>query len=226
MGENFIRVRNGASFTNLEQQIDGRRKILYNTIENTDPTVRVEPLKDVSFNDSSLSQVYKSRTALTILASLSFVLLFLAWTNYVSLSISTLHKRMPEVGTRKVVGAGKQDFAVQFFVESAIINLFALALSLTLVQLVKYPAEYFFHFYIVDWQTIRDEHFAIFLAVPLTGILLTGLYPVLISSRKGAIVLLKRLRGQETPWWIKFLLTFQYSSAVVLLIWVVTVIFN
>ena len=55
-----------------------------------------------------------------------------------------------------MVGAGKKDFAVQFFVESAIINLFALALSLTLVQLVKYPAEYLFHFYVVEWQTILD----------------------------------------------------------------------
>jgi putative ABC transport system permease protein len=226
MGENFIRIRDGATFTGLERQIDARRKILYNNVKDADPTVRVEPLKDLAFSHSGLSQVYKSRTALTILAVLSFVILILAWTNYISLSISTLHKRMPEVGTRKVVGAGRKDFAVQFFVESAIINLFALALSLTLVQLVKYPAEYLFHFYLVDWQTVLDEHFTIFLAVPLTGILLTGLYPVFISSRKGAIALLKRLRGVETPWWIKSLITFQYSSAIVLLIWVVAVYFQ
>jgi putative ABC transport system permease protein len=226
MGENFIRVREGVSFSNLAQQIDARREIFYDNFENADPTVKVEPLKDIAFSDASRSQVYKSRTALIILAALSFVILFLAWTNFVSLSISTLHKRMPEVGTRKVVGAGKRDFAVQFFVESAIINLFALALSLTLVQLAKNPAEYLFHFYVVEWQTIVNEHFAIFLALPLTGILLTGIYPVLISSRKGAIALLKRLRGVETPWWIKSLVTFQYSSAIVLLIWVVAVYFQ
>ncbi|HEX6893133.1 MAG TPA: ABC transporter permease [Chryseolinea sp.] len=226
MGENFIRIREGVSFANLQQQIDARRKIFYNNIENADPTVNVEPLKDIAFSDSSLGQVYKPRPALIVLAALSFVILFLAGTNYVSLSISTLHKRMPEVGTRKVVGAGRKDFAVQFFVESAIINLFALALSLTLIQLVKYPAEYLFHFYVVEWKTIIDEHFAIFLIVPLTTIVLTGLYPVVISSRKDAVVLLKRLRGSETPWWIKSLITFQYASAIVLLIWVVAVYFQ
>jgi putative ABC transport system permease protein len=225
MGENFIRIREAATLTSLERQIDAKRKILYDNLKDADPTVRVEQLKDVAFSGASRSQVYKSRTALIILAALSFVILFLAWTNYVSLSISTLHKRMPEVGTRKVVGAGKKDFAIQFFVESAIINLFAVALSLTLVQLVRYPAEYLFHFYVIEWQKILDEHLTIFMAVPLTGILLTGFYPVMISS-KDPVALLKRLRGVETPWWIKSLVTFQYSLAVVLLIWVIAVYFQ
>lgn len=226
MGENFIRVHTGASFAKLEQQINARRRILYDFGEKVDPTVRVHPLRDLSFVDVSRSQVYKSRNALIILTTLSFVILFLAWTNYVSLSISTLHKRMPEVGTRKVVGAGKKDFMIQFLVESSIINLFALALSLTLVQLLKSPAEYLFHFYVVDLQTIVDEHLITFVTIPVTGIFLTGIYPVLISSKKGAVALLKRLRVAETPLWIKSLVTFQYSSAIVLLIWVGAIYFQ
>jgi putative ABC transport system permease protein len=225
MGECFIRIRDGVKMQTLEEKIDAFKKELYPKSDG-DPTIKLEPLKDIAFSDAGLSQIYKSRSALIILATLSVIIVFLAWTNYVSLSISTLHRRMAEVGTRKVVGATRNDFAIQFLVESTIINLLALVLALTLVQLVKSPAEYLFHFYVVDFQTIINDHLVFFLTLPLTGIALTSLYPVLISSSKGAVHLLKKLRALETPWWIRFLVTFQYSSAVVLLVWIVAVYFQ
>ena len=121
---------------------------------------------------------------MNILRALSIIVLFLAWTNYVGLSITTLHKRMPEVGTRKVVGARNRDFIIQFFVQSAIINFLSLLLALTLVQLVKSPAEYFLHFYVADWKTIFSEYFIILVLIPVFGIIVTGAYPVLMSSKK------------------------------------------
>jgi putative ABC transport system permease protein len=226
MGECFVRMREGVTLTSLQKKIDDKRKVFYANVEGGDPTIYLEALKNIPFSTTGRTQSYRSRSAIIILATLSVVILFLAWTNYVSLSISTLHRRMAEVGTRKVVGARKKDFVIQFFVESTIINLLALVLSLTLVQLVKGPAEYLFNFYLVDSKIILEEHLPLFLALPLIGIVLTSLYPVLISSRKGAVLLLKRLPGMETPWWIRLLLTFQYSSAVVLLIWVVAVYFQ
>jgi putative ABC transport system permease protein len=226
MGECFIRVRDKVDLTGLQGKIDSKRKILYPGVEDGDPTIHLEPLKDIAFSDVGYSQLYKSRSALTILAALSFVILFLAWTNYVSLSISTLHRRMAEVGTRKVVGAGKKDFVIQFLVESTIINALALGLSLTVVQLLKSPAEQLFHFYLVDTRTILEDHIAFFLAMPAIGVVLTSFYPVLISSRKGPVLLSKRLPGMRTPWWIRSMITFQYASAVVLLVWVVAVYFQ
>jgi len=71
-----------------------------------------------------------------------------------------------------------------------------------------------------------DEHFFLLLSIPIVGIIVTGVYPVLITSKKGAADLLKKLRAVQMPWWIKSLVTFQYSSAVVLLIWIGTVYFQ
>ena len=62
--------------------------------------------------------------------------------------------------------------------------------------------------------------------MPLVGILITGMYPVLISSKKGSADLLKKLRTVQMPWWIKSMVTIQYASAVVLLIWIGTVYFQ
>ena len=227
MGNNYIKVREGVQLVDLERKIDAQRHKFYKTSENEDPTIFLQPLKDIVFADLAVNSfVYKSKNALLILEALAIIVLFLAWTNYISLSTTTLHRRLPEVGTRKVAGARNRDFMIQFLIEAAIINLFSLLLAFTLIQLIKSPAEYLFHFYVVDWNTITDQHLITLIAIPVLGILVTGFYPVLISSRKRPAELLKKLRAMQIPWWIKSMVTFQYASAVVLLIWIVVVHFQ
>jgi putative ABC transport system permease protein len=227
IGANYIKVAAGTRFSALEGKIDNRRRQLFDNWPNTDPTVFVQPLKEIVFTDLIDNPfIYKSKNALIILRSLAVIILFLAWINYVSLSITTLHKRLPEVGTRKVVGARGRDFMVQFLIEAMLINFFSFLLSFTIIQLVKGPVEYLFHFYIVDWKVILQQHYLSLFIIPLGGVILTGLYPVLISTRKEVTILLKRLRSVQTPWWIQSMVTFQYASAVVLLIWVGIVYFQ
>jgi putative ABC transport system permease protein len=221
LGGNYIKVNAGVRFSELQEKIDAKRRALFDSWPNTDPTAFVQPLDEIVFTDHIDNPfIYKSKNALVILQWLSVIILLLAWINYVSLSITTLHKRLPEVGTRKVVGARGRDFIMQFFFEAAIVNLSSLLLALTFVQLVKSPIEYLFHFYVADWKEIMKQHYLILSVVPLGGIVLTGIYPVIISSRKGVVELLRRLRSVETPWWIQSMVTFQYASAVVLLIWI------
>ena len=147
MGANYIKINGGEKFEDIQQKVDDQRKELYDHWENADPTISVEPLKDVAFSDTAENVfVYKSKNALLLLRAMASIILFLAWTNYLSLSISTLHKRMPEVGTRKVVGARNRDFIIQFLVESAIINFLSLLLALTLVQLLSPQSKFCFTF--------------------------------------------------------------------------------
>ena len=227
MGANYIKVNAGVQFADVEKKIDDQRKDLYTNWEGNDPTIFVQPLKDIPFRNLFENPfVYKAKNALIILRALSLIILFLAWTNYVSLAITTLHKRLPEVGTRKVVGARNRDFALQFLVESAIINFFALFVALTLIQLIRSPIEVLFHFYVADWKTILNKHFSLLLLMPLVGILTAVIFPFLISSKKGSVDLLKKLRTVQMPWWIKSMVTIQYASAVVLFIWNGTVYFQ
>ena len=227
IGANYIKVNEGVKLEDLQHKINDQRRDLYEHWANTDGSILVKSLKDIVFSDPVDNPfVYKSKNALNILLALSIIVLFLAWTNYVGLSITTLHKRMPEVGTRKVVGARNRDFIIQFFTESAIINLLSLLLAFTLVQLVKSPVEYFLHFYVADWKTIISEHFIIMVLIPVFGMIVTGMYPALMSSKKSATHLLKKLRTVQMPWWIKSMVTFQYASAVVLLIWIGAVYFQ
>ena len=93
---------------------------------------------------------------------------------------------MPEIGTRKVVGARNRDFILQFLVQSAVINFFSVLLAITIVQLVKSPVEILFHFYVADWKILFNEHYFILFLTPVSGIIVTGVYPALISSKKGS----------------------------------------
>jgi putative ABC transport system permease protein len=227
MGGNYIRVNPDVRFSELQDKIDAKRRELFDHWKNTDPTVLVQPLKDVVFTDFIDNDfVYKSKDALTILKSLSIIILFLGWINYVSLSITTLHKRLPELGTRKVVGARSRDFVIQFFVEATLVNFLSILVSFTIVQLVKAPAEYLFHFYVPDWTDIFRQYYFILLIVPLCTVALTALYPVLTSTDKGTVELLRKLRQIQTPWWIQSMVTIQYTSAVILLIWIGVVHFQ
>ena len=226
MAANYVKINQGVRFDDLQKKIDDQRKKLYHW-ENTDPTVHVEPLRNIAFSESVQNPfIYKSKNALIILSVLSLVILFLAWTNYVSLSITTLHKRMPEIGTRKVVGARNRDFILQFLVQSAVINFFSVLLAITIVQLVKSPVETLFHFYVADWKILFNEYYFILFLMPVLGIIATGAYPVLISSKKGAATLLKKVRTVQMPWWITSAVTIQYAAAVVLLIWIGAVYFQ
>ena len=227
IGATYIKVDHSDDFEDLQQKLDDHRKELYDHWENSDPHSicstaerhRLHGLRGYPF-------VYKSKNALNILRALSFIILFLAWTNYISLSITSLHKRLPEVGTRKVVGARNLDFILQFFVESAIINFFAVLFAITVIQLVKAPVEYLFHFYVADWKTMLDEHF---FSPPFNSDCRYHCHrciSFLHHVEKGPADLLKKLRAVQMPWWIKAMVTFQYASAVVLLIWIGTVYFQ
>ncbi|MEO8474680.1 MAG: ABC transporter permease [Chryseolinea sp.] len=170
--------------------------------------------------------ITKSEIFLKMLCILSFVILGLAWINYVSLSVNMLYRRFHEIGARKVIGASKSDFILQFFMESTLTNLIAIALALTIVQLAKGPAQQLFQFYVVDWASLRPQTFAIMLFTICFGIGITGLYPSLISFRKNPIELLKRLHNVHKPSWIHAVVTFQFTAAIALLIWTGAIYFQ
>jgi len=154
-GASYIKVNEGVEFGKFERTVNAQRKKFYGYCDHCEKSIFIQPLKDIVFTDLPQNPfTSKSRYVLTILQVLSFVILALAWINYASLSINTLHKRLPEMGMRKVAGAGSRDFIFQFLVEAMIINAFSFLVALTLIQLLKDPVEYFLEFYIEDWRIL------------------------------------------------------------------------
>jgi putative ABC transport system permease protein len=72
-----------------------------------------------------------------MLGAIAFLILLIAWFNYVNLSTALSVKRANEVGVRKVVGAGRGQLIAQFLTESVILNLLAFTAAIAVILLVQ-----------------------------------------------------------------------------------------
>ncbi len=72
-----------------------------------------------------------------LMGILPMIILFVACSNYVSLTISQSLKRMKETGVRKVMGAQKKQIFMQLLMESTIIMLLAVALSYVFFEIIR-----------------------------------------------------------------------------------------
>lgn len=72
---------------------------------------------------------------LFLLAAVAFIVIVVAWVNYVNLSTARALERAREVGIRKVVGSSRGQLMGQFMLEAGMINLFASLIALSILQL-------------------------------------------------------------------------------------------
>ena len=231
LGHCYIKIKEGADFNTLHHALNKNRKRLYGICEDCHEEAitafTVQSLDDILFTPlPSNAFISRSKDFLAILSTLSFIILALAWINYVSLSVNMLNKRLAEFGTRKVVGATSSDFSFQFLTEAAILNALSFLVALTFVQLLKGQAIGSFGFYIIAWESMSTETVGIIIFTAASGILLTGLYPSIISRGKKPIHLLKKLKLNTESQWIHFTVMIQYATALSLLIWIGTIYFQ
>jgi putative ABC transport system permease protein len=189
--------------------------------------LKLQPLKDIHLT-SNFQQEYEANGDLDTVNFLTVIAIFIiaiAWANYTNLSTARSLTRAKEVGMRKVAGASRSQLMAQFFLETVLINLAAMALTLVAVklflplfrQITGTPIEYMIWTQHWFWLTV--------LAMFLAGVFLSGLYPVLVlSSFQPAVVLKGKLgnaaRGMNLR---KFLVIFQFVMALGLLISTFTV---
>jgi len=99
-------------------------------------TNSLQALKDIHLNSSEYQDylAYKQGNIkyLYLLSSIALVILLLACINYMNLTTAQAISRAREVGVRRVLGAGKASIRFQFLIETVIISMAALALSVGL----------------------------------------------------------------------------------------------
>ncbi len=170
---------------------------------------------------------YKSKFLLEALAVVAFVVLGFAWINYITLSVNSLNRRLTEIGTRKSVGAKVNDFFVQFFVESLVINAISFGIAVTLIQLIGKVAEDLFGFYIPSWDEISVKTTLIILFTLGLGVIIATLCPIVLINRRKPTELFKKIRSHiKSAKLSTALVTMQYCIATVLLVWIGAVYFQ
>lgn len=154
-----------------------------------------------------------------ILSAIAILILLIACINYVTLAMMRSASRAREVGIRKVAGAHRRQIAWQFWGETQVMTLFAMALAVGLAELFL-PV-----FNALSGKTLTLSYagnigfLSLLLGIGLVTGLLAGSYPALFLARFDPTDVLKGLRTSRfRPRLTRVLLVLQYSLSIFLII--------
>ncbi|GAB3175421.1 ABC transporter permease [Telluribacter humicola] len=160
---------------------------------NSSAVYLLQPLKDIHLYSHYMEEAEPNGDGTTVylLLGVAFFIVFIAWVNYVNLATARAINRAKEVGVRKAVGSLRSQLIGQFLAESALLNGLAVALALVLVALVI-PL-----FNELSGQELtlsllgNAEFWLALMALYVTGVFFSGLYPAFVLSGFQPIAVLK-----------------------------------
>lgn len=154
-----------------------------------------------------------------IMSVVAIFILLIACINFMNLATARSGRRSKEIGLRKVMGAHKSSISIQFFIESILLSLTAVVLSVFVVWLLL---PYFNQ--LVDRQLFIDLSQSatwIFMISVTFGVgFLSGLYPAILLPTFNIIRSLKGSVKQSTgaAYFRKGLVVFQFSISTLLIV--------
>ena len=190
-------------------------------------SLAIQPLTDIHlFSDKSYeAEANGSGQIVSILLIVSAFVLIIAWVNYINLSTARALERAKEVGVKKVMGSGRGVLMTQFLLESLILNLLAIILTVTLIQGVlpwfNNLSGVTLTFNIIDEPTLQLQ----LLAILVVGTLASGLYPAFVlSGHKPLAVISGKMKDSRSGVLLrKGLVIFQFAVTMLLLIGTITI---
>ncbi|HEV8284619.1 MAG TPA: ABC transporter permease [Chitinophagaceae bacterium] len=183
--------------------------------------IHILPLRDIHLysNYNQEAEVNGNGQAVSFLFLIAFLIIGIAWINYINLATARSLERAREVGVRKVVGAIRRNLIIQFLVESLLLNLIALLLAAVIVFLL---APWFNQLTgrtgSADLST-ASKYWLLFAAMFIGGSILSGLYPAFVLSGFKPVSVLKGLFKNSAGGFLlrKGLIITQFATSVVLI---------
>lgn len=196
----YVQLRKGTDYKSFNEKLAGfsKRHFSNNRSGNGDETFYLQPLSKAHLYSDFEYEIGTTGSA-TVVWGLLIIALFIisiAWVNYINLATARAAERAKEVGMRKVMGGLRKQLMGQFMMESTIINVFGIALAIGLVFLLqpyfnkllgfKLSLSYLFTKGLNGYMILIA-----LVAIVLTGIFVSGLYPSLVLSSFKPIAVLK-----------------------------------
>jgi putative ABC transport system permease protein len=219
---NYVKISDSNS-SEFEKKINSRIDVywaeLFRHFNSVKATIKLQALRDVAFERDHDDEGYrmKSRSSLFTMAGVGITILVMAWLNYINLTISRTARRIKEVATRKVSGAGSLEFMKQFMTEAFVTNFVAAVLAITFLQLFREPAAIFLNVIIPGWNNIELFTGLFFLLMFAAGVIFTGVYPAWVTRVMTPVELFKQPARRGKGVLLSTLTTLQYSIAIMLL---------
>lgn len=202
---------------------------LGNELRRTDRMEKftLQRLSDIHLHSNLTSEIevngnYKTISALLIV---SFIIIGIAWLNYINLSTAKATERAREVGVRKLLGSNRRRLIIQFLVESAAIISIASILAVIIVFSTLPFFDQLIGRSLVISITNQISFWATVIGIMVIGTFLSGLYPAFqLSSFKPVNALKGKVLQSNSKLNIrKLLVVSQFSASALLVVATLTI---
>jgi putative ABC transport system permease protein len=154
-----------------------------------------------------------------LLSGIAFLILIIAWFNYVNLSTAGALKRAKEVGIRKVTGATKGQLIRQFLGESAVLNILAFFIALTFITALQHPYSMLINKEMSLAIMFESDFWLVAVSLLVMGTLASGAYTAFVLASFNPSKVLKGVFSKsKTGIFVrKSLVIFQFSISLILI---------
>ncbi|MEO1053015.1 MAG: ABC transporter permease [Bacteroidota bacterium] len=160
---------------------------------------RLQPLSDIHLHSKLQHEASAngSESNVYFMLIMGILVLLMVYFNYINLLTAKSIDRAREIGVRKTIGASHLRLFKQFTLESLIVNLIALMLAFTLVQLcyAYFSDEFGGAFLASPWQ--NSSLWLWFILMILILIPTSNFYPALVMTRFNPVEVLKNNVGNK-----------------------------
>ncbi|MGW8317412.1 MAG: ABC transporter permease, partial [Bacteroidales bacterium] len=152
---------------------------------NTEVKFHLQPLEEIYLHSNLDNEVKVNgdRRTVIILLIVSMIILLIAWINYINLLVAQNHEREHEFGTRKVLGEGRRKLFLETTIIVVLMNGFTLGLSILVVRIINTGFNRLFDLSVEAISFNNNLFWLAVAGVMLAGMLLSGIYPSLVSAR-------------------------------------------
>ena len=216
----FFLLNEHANYKQVEKKLIDLRNELDKDKDGI--TFRLQPMAEMHMatNTNDTYTHFAQLKYVTILGSIAFMILLIAWFNYINFSTATALQRAREVGVRKVIGASRSNLVNQFLSESFLGNAIAFILAIAFVSMLQ-P---FFNELIgrrLSWKLLFNHPTWLYgLGLIILGSLLSGAYTAYVLANFNPVLTLKGklLKGNSGSFLRKILVISQFSISIALII--------
>jgi putative ABC transport system permease protein len=183
-------------------------------------TVKLEPLLDNYFSHIKGRAIQQnSKTLITVLFAIVFLILILAIINYMNLTIAHSSSRIQEIAIKKLLGSSRGELIIQHVAESVILCFIAFLLA----SLLSFMAEPLLNDLLdtdlnLAGELSRKTLLASLFFVVLIGFV-SGIVPAYVVTNLNVVQVVKgEFRRKSKSIYTKILIGFQYVVVIVLIV--------
>ncbi len=222
----YIRLKPGADPQKIQAALsafaDRHVNKLADNLANHDHSVfQMIPLQDIHLYSHYTEEAEPTGDGKSVafLFMTGFLILGIAWVNYINMATARSLERAREVGMRKLLGAKRRDLVIQFMLESILVNLFALMLAAFMSFVLIDPFKMITGRPLGNLLNMPVSYMFTFTGIFLTGSFIAGIYPAFVLSGFKPVTVLKGLFKNSTKglWLRKGLIVGQFAISILLI---------